>query len=339
MIFDRFPEPVLTQRGDGPDGHLTSGASEATLSALCIAHNLLRTGGHRIPVLTSDLCHSSVAKAAEILDLDLVRLPAGPAWTLTREQIRQAAAEAIADGVTGIIVVATAGNYNSGFAGPVDEIATDLRDIAFQRPGHVRCFLHVDAAHGGFVFPFTAPTCLDDLRRHRLIPTVLAEESRRRGLPLAEQLGTQDCVNTPQDIHPDNILIQPGGKIALLDFNHATPAEAASDFVKLDRWCLPSAPTANTCWQQRGAPADPLFEQRLAFHRLVITLPYFLYWHGRDPTQPPGAPQPCEPNWSEHDCQRNRRRPGSSTGRRARRPGRRRAAAARRSHRSGPGTA
>ncbi|MDX2757331.1 pyridoxal phosphate-dependent decarboxylase family protein [Streptomyces europaeiscabiei] len=150
--------------GGALDGHLTSGASEATLAALRIARNLLRTDGHRIRVLTSDLCHSSVAKAAEILDLDLVRLPAGPAWTLAREQVRQAAAEAIGAGVTGIIVVATAGYYNSGFADPVDEIAADLRDLAFRRPGHVRCFLHVDAAHGGFVFPFTAPDLPFDFR-------------------------------------------------------------------------------------------------------------------------------------------------------------------------------
>ncbi|MFD9107048.1 pyridoxal phosphate-dependent decarboxylase family protein [Streptomyces bottropensis] len=146
------------------DGHLTSGASEATLAALRIARNLMRAEGHRMCVLTSDLCHSSVAKAAEILDLDLVRLPAGPTWTLTREQVRLAVDEAIAKGVTGIIVVATAGYYNSGFADPVDEIATDLRNLAFQRPGHLRCFLHVDAAHGGFVFPFTAPDLPFDFR-------------------------------------------------------------------------------------------------------------------------------------------------------------------------------
>lgn len=134
---------------------------------------------------------------------------------------------------------------------------------------------------------------LDGLRRRRLIPTALAEATRRRGLPLAEQLGNQECVNTHQDIHPDNILLRPGGKVALLDFDHGTTAEAASDFVKLDRWCLPSAhdrqQLLDAYWQQRGAPADPLFEQRLAFHRLVITLSYFLYWHGRDPTQLPGC--------------------------------------------------
>ncbi|MEV0537268.1 pyridoxal-dependent decarboxylase [Kitasatospora sp. NPDC050463] len=151
-------------RAGALDGHLTSGASEATLAALRIARNLLRTAGHRTRVITSDLCHASVAKAAEILDLDLVRLPAGPTWTLTPDQVRQAAAGAITEGVTGIIVVATAGYYNSGFADPVDAIAAQLRDLAFQHPDQVRFFLHVDAAHGGFVFPFTAPDLPFDFR-------------------------------------------------------------------------------------------------------------------------------------------------------------------------------
>jgi glutamate/tyrosine decarboxylase-like PLP-dependent enzyme len=151
-------------RAGATDGHLTSGASEATLAALRIARNLLRTAGHRVQVITSDLCHTSVGKAAEILDVDLVRLVPGSSWTLTREQVRQAVAEAVAAGVTGIIVVATAGYYNSGFADPVDEIAAELRDLAFQNPETVRCFLHVDAAHGGFVFPFTAPDLPFDFR-------------------------------------------------------------------------------------------------------------------------------------------------------------------------------
>ncbi|WP_330347725.1 phosphotransferase family protein [Streptomyces sp. NBC_00582] len=175
-----------------------------------------------------------------------------------------------------------------------DAIETDL----WPRLGHQIALLHSTQPAP----PLTATPAsrarqlsdlVDALCLHRLIPTPLAETTRRRGLPLAEQLGHQECVNSHQDIHPDNILIRPGGKIALLDFDHATTAEAASDFVKLDRWCLPSAPDRqqllDAYWQQRGEPADPLFEQRLAFHRLVITLSYFLYWHGRDPTQLPGC--------------------------------------------------
>ncbi|WP_344638227.1 hypothetical protein [Kitasatospora cystarginea] len=48
-------------------------------------------------------------------------------------------------------------------------------------------------------------------------------------------------MNTHQDIRPDNIPIRPGGRIALFDSDHATAAEDASDFVKIDRWCLTSS--------------------------------------------------------------------------------------------------
>ncbi|MEU9074376.1 aminoglycoside phosphotransferase family protein [Kitasatospora sp. NPDC048538] len=134
---------------------------------------------------------------------------------------------------------------------------------------------------------------LDRLGEHALIPDGLAQAARLRGTLLAEQLCYHSLVNTHQDIHPDNILIRPGGQIALLDFDHATAAEDASDFVKIDRWCLTSPEDRRALldayWQQRAQPVDPMFEQRLAFHRLVIHLSYFLYWHGRDPTQIPGC--------------------------------------------------
>ncbi|WP_329486698.1 hypothetical protein OG618_08525 [Kitasatospora sp. NBC_01246] len=72
-----------------------------------------------------------------------------------------------------------------------------------------------------------------------------------------------------------------------------TAAEDASDFVKIDRWCLTSPEDRrqllDAYWRQRAQPADPRLEQRLTFHRLVIHLSYFLYWHGRDPTQIPGC--------------------------------------------------
>ncbi|PZG80395.1 hypothetical protein C1I97_35905 [Streptomyces sp. NTH33] len=134
---------------------------------------------------------------------------------------------------------------------------------------------------------------LDELLRHELLPPGLASAARHRGDLLADQLGEHPLVPTHQDIHPDNILIRPDGTSALLDFDHAAEAEDASDFVKLDRWCLPSAAERrlllDSYWHERGLTADPLFEQRLAFHRLLILLSYFLYWHTHDVTQLPGC--------------------------------------------------
>lgn len=134
---------------------------------------------------------------------------------------------------------------------------------------------------------------LHRLGRDQLIPADLEEVARRRGAVLADMLGDHPVVNTHQDIHPDNILIRPGGQIALLDFDHATIAEDVSDFVKIDRWCLPAGEDRrlllDAYWRQRGQPADPMFEHRLAFYRLVIHLSYVLYWHNRDSTQIPGC--------------------------------------------------
>ncbi|MEU9047378.1 MULTISPECIES: aminoglycoside phosphotransferase family protein [unclassified Kitasatospora] len=163
--------------------------------------------------------------------------------------------------------------------------------------GHQIALLHTEPVPGAAATPASRTRQLSDLLtrldQHALIPDGLAEAARRRGTALAEQLGDHPMVNTHQDIHPDNILIRPGGQIALLDFDHATTAEDASDFVKIDRWCLTSPEDRrlllDAYWQQRGQPADPRFEQRLAFHRLVIHLSYFLYWHGRDPAQIPGC--------------------------------------------------
>ncbi|HEX5568752.1 MAG TPA: phosphotransferase [Streptomyces sp.] len=134
---------------------------------------------------------------------------------------------------------------------------------------------------------------LDELLRYELLPPGLASAARHRGDLLADQLGEHPLVPTHQDIHPDNILIQPDGTSALLDFDHAAEAEDASDFVKLDRWCLPSAAERrlllHSYWRERGLAADPLFEQRLAFHRLLTLLSYFLYWHTHDAAQLPGC--------------------------------------------------
>ncbi|MEV6929648.1 phosphotransferase [Dactylosporangium sp. NPDC051485] len=134
---------------------------------------------------------------------------------------------------------------------------------------------------------------LDRLGWDELIHADLAESARRRGTILADQLGDHPIVTTHQDIHPDNILIRPGGQIVLLDFDHATRAEDASDFVKIDRWCRPKDQDRrhllNVYWRQREQPADPLFEQRLAFYRLVIHLSYVLYWQDRDAAQIPGC--------------------------------------------------
>ncbi|MET8683084.1 pyridoxal-dependent decarboxylase [Streptomyces sp. NPDC004732] len=177
-------EAVLALGGlmhaDSADGYLTSGANEGTLAGLRVGRNALRAAGcHRVLVIASALTHHSVAKAAEILDVDFKALPAGPSWLLEPAALEEAfdALEAEGDepgvtGVTGVIVVSTAGYYNTGLADPVDRISS-LLGRRIDGASRLRFFHHVDAAHGGMILPFTEPDIPFDFRNRFVHSMVL----------------------------------------------------------------------------------------------------------------------------------------------------------------------
>ncbi|MEV4664174.1 pyridoxal-dependent decarboxylase [Micromonospora echinofusca] len=150
---------------DSADGYITSGATEAVLQGLRIGRNAVRAdAASRVTLITSEFAHHSVTKAAEVLSLDLRTIAPGPSWVIEPEQLAQAVEAAVADGATGIIVALTAGYYNSGLCDPVDQLAALLRRRALQLADQVRFFCYVDAAHGGFIFPFTDPAMAFDFR-------------------------------------------------------------------------------------------------------------------------------------------------------------------------------
>ncbi|MGW2031559.1 pyridoxal phosphate-dependent decarboxylase family protein [Streptomyces sp. NPDC001811] len=165
-------EAVLALGGllhaDAVDGYLTSGANEGTLAGLRIGRNALRAAGaRRVVVLASALTHHSVAKAAEILDLESRLCPAGPSWLLEAEtvdaELDALVAETGPDAHTGVIVVSTAGYYNTGLVDPVDKISAVVARRA-ARGTRLHLFHHVDAAHGGLILPFTDPDVPFDFR-------------------------------------------------------------------------------------------------------------------------------------------------------------------------------
>ncbi|MEW2516374.1 pyridoxal-dependent decarboxylase [Streptomyces sp. NPDC046870] len=174
-------EAVLALGGllhaDAVDGYLTSGANEGTLAGLRIGRNALReAGARRVVVLASTLTHHSVAKAAEILDLEVRLRQAGPSWLLDAEtvdaELDALAAETGPDAHTGVIVVSTAGYYNTGLVDPVDKISAVVARRA-ARDTRLRLFHHVDAAHGGLILPFTDPDVPFDFRNPAVHSMVL----------------------------------------------------------------------------------------------------------------------------------------------------------------------
>src|SRR4051812_44036330 len=113
---------------DGWHGHIEDTASTSTLAALIAARE---TTGRRV-VVCSEHAHSSVDKAARMLELELRKVPADNAF-------RMRAGGLELDDVAA--VVATVGTTSTTSVDPVPEIAD-----ACKRAG---AWLHVDAAYAG----------------------------------------------------------------------------------------------------------------------------------------------------------------------------------------------
>ena len=117
---------------DGLHGHIEDTASTSTLAALAAARHL-RPGG---AVLCSEHAHSSVDKAARLLELPLVKVPADSEFRLSPDALAEALREQEA-----AAVVATVGTTSSTSVDPVAEIAPLCAEVG--------AWLHVDGAYAG----------------------------------------------------------------------------------------------------------------------------------------------------------------------------------------------
>ncbi len=120
-------------RGKNFTGRVLSGGTEANITALWAARN----SGYRRILATGD-AHFSIKKAANVLNIPLIEIDMQEGRMDTGALERE-----LRDGD---IVVATAGTTPLGLVDPVEEIAALCNSFD--------CFLHVDAAFGGFVIPF-----------------------------------------------------------------------------------------------------------------------------------------------------------------------------------------
>ena len=114
---------------EGFHGHIEDSASVATLAALAAARGA--APGRRV-VVASEHAHSSVDKAARILELELRKVPVDDVFALRPELLELGDACA---------VVATIGTTSAASIDPVPQIADACRAAG--------TWLHVDAAYAG----------------------------------------------------------------------------------------------------------------------------------------------------------------------------------------------
>jgi glutamate/tyrosine decarboxylase-like PLP-dependent enzyme len=125
-------------------GLVTSGGSEANLTALLVARERLAFADRARAVLyLSDQCHASVDRAARVIGLhptQVRRTAVNASWRLDREALTESVAEDRRAGRLPWAVVANAGATNTGSVDPLAALADFCQEE--------RLWLHVDAAYG-----------------------------------------------------------------------------------------------------------------------------------------------------------------------------------------------
>lgn len=119
-------------------GYIVTGGTEANLMAMRIARNSYFNGAPEIIVPIS--AHASFDKAADLMRLNIVKIPLTSEYTVDVEAVEEAISK------NTVAIIGIAGTTSLGVVDPIDK----LSEIALDRG----IYLHVDAAFGGLVLPF-----------------------------------------------------------------------------------------------------------------------------------------------------------------------------------------
>jgi|SRR5690554_1056648 len=154
------------------DGYVASGGTEANLQAVWTYRNyFMKEKGlkpEEICIITSEDNHYSMDKAGNIFCLPVQKVKVDEAFRLiSQESVQQAVDEQKKNGVKAFIVVA---NMMTTMFGSVDE--PEFYSAVLENEG-LDYFIHVDAAFGGFYFPFSQKDHLLDFRNSKISSVTL----------------------------------------------------------------------------------------------------------------------------------------------------------------------
>jgi tyrosine decarboxylase / aspartate 1-decarboxylase len=154
-VLDILAVDVFGSEVNQYDGYIASGGTEANIQALWMYRNFFKNEfqakADEILIIASEDTHYSIAKGANLLGLDWLNVPVDfETRTIDGLEFEIKLGEEIKKGKKYAIVVC---NMGTTMFGSVDNPETylewlDMYNIPFK--------LHIDAAYGGFVYPFLA---------------------------------------------------------------------------------------------------------------------------------------------------------------------------------------
>jgi tyrosine decarboxylase / aspartate 1-decarboxylase len=139
------------------DGYVATGGTEANIQAMWIYRNYFKKEfGARIGeigLVYSQDSHYSMPKGANILNLTNIILEVDPETRLIKkESLNNKVKKAIEEGIKYFIVIANLSTTMFGSVDDIDMLGDFFTDM------NMPFKIHVDAAYGGFIYPFTNPT-------------------------------------------------------------------------------------------------------------------------------------------------------------------------------------
>lgn len=145
---------IFKAQPDSFDGYIAPGGTEANIQALWVYRNYfineLNASPNEIAIIASEDTHYSIPKGSNLLMIDYIKIPVDFENRLVNKPALESSIEkAIINGKKYFIIVA---NMGTTMFGSVDDVNTY---VAVMEQNNLHFKLHIDAAYGGFIYPFS----------------------------------------------------------------------------------------------------------------------------------------------------------------------------------------
>lgn len=155
-LIQILAEDIFKAPKEGYDGYVSAGGTEANIQAMWVYRNFFKeTKGLKndeIVILTSEDSHYSVDKAANLLAVDIVKLKVDPSSRqIVEEELEEVLQRLKKSGKKAIIVQLNMGTTMFGSIDDIDQL------VPYFIRSEMDFKIHIDAAFGGFIYPFSKP--------------------------------------------------------------------------------------------------------------------------------------------------------------------------------------